>query len=221
MKNPYETGDGDCLIVEDNYPDEIKIFLKEEKKFLESKLPFPHLIEVGCMHGRYLDWCAQHNIQYTGVDVVDRYIKMGEKRLKSAPYNTGLFRFVKMDACEVRKISIEPQSIMLFPFNSFGNMLFPADVARSVIDSGCSFVICSYKTDDYSLKIRSDYYKSSGFSDLVVKTNKMGVTFVSPSKGLNSVAFSPSYIHTVFSKLARPVRQTPIGNIGIAYHYSR
>jgi len=81
----YNSGKGDCLVNSRNYPPEIKSYLQSEKevlKLLSNKLK--GIVEVGCMNGRYVEWALAEEKLYYGIDIIERYIEAGLKRLKKS-----------------------------------------------------------------------------------------------------------------------------------------
>jgi hypothetical protein len=45
----------------------------------EKAEDFDVLVEIGCMHGRALDWSLAHGKRYVGIDITPRYIKEVKK----------------------------------------------------------------------------------------------------------------------------------------------
>src|SRR5215475_13506506 len=64
------------------YPHEIRTFLREEQRILDAlEDSVDLLIEVGCVNGRYLDWAVEKAKQYIGVDMIDRHVQAGQRRV--------------------------------------------------------------------------------------------------------------------------------------------
>ena len=221
-KSFYDSGNGDPLIDAKNYPIEIKRYLRYEKKFLyRLRNEFEVLVEVGCMTGRYLEWSLEYHKKYIGVDIVSRYIKQGKERLKN-------YKLVKPDyqieICSAESIgqfllekclANSSKLLLLFPFNSFGNMKNPEAVIASLSLVNQPFLICSYKTDMRANTARLIYYKRCGYEQTKYERNGTGVHFISV-EGLETTAYHPEYIRSICQKHGMRV-ETEVSGIGAFY----
>ncbi|QDV48486.1 class I SAM-dependent methyltransferase [Gimesia fumaroli] len=215
--NLYQEGVGDSLVQDENYPPGISAYLEDEKIFLESFLPFTKLVEVGCMFGRYLTWCLDSDIQYVGIDVIQRYIEMGEKRVFDEKIHRERVSFIQSDAVYLHNLDLGSECVLFFPFNSFGNMDDYQRVLLSLYKSNLKYIICSYDIGEEANSIRREYYLKCGFSDVTLLSEKRGVKFKS-KYGLKSWAYNPDYIIKIMSDIGIKSNYKMFGKIGIGYY---
>ncbi|MBU3935018.1 class I SAM-dependent methyltransferase [Patescibacteria group bacterium] len=223
-KDFYSNGKGDRLIDPLFYPKAIRLFLEDEQRLLEQLTEsFDLLIEVGCMHGRYLDWAARHGKSYVGIDVVKRYVDAGVKNVGELKLPRDRYRFVLGGAEDIATIirpsdfGVDPgRCLALFPFNSFGNMPMLRPVIRSLAKSSLPFFISSYRISQKATECRRGYYRNCGYRGIKTLRSRRGVRFTSPD-GLSTVAYDPAFLREVFianNTVAKPV---PFSQIGMAY----
>jgi hypothetical protein len=223
-KDFYESGKGDRLIDPFLFPEKIKQFLLYEKRILEALTgSFDLLIEVGCMHGRYLKWAVKNNKCYLGIDIVERYIETGKKIVLGLQLDTNKYRFILGGAENIAKIvkldewDIRPnRCVLFFPFNSFGNMDNPVAVIKSIKKSSLPFLISTYDTNPEANKCREQYYKNCGYIEVSIIQDEKGVRFVS-SDGLSSIAYHKNYLQEVFAINSLKVVAIRFSQIGLAY----
>jgi len=96
----YDSGLGDLLIDPGRYPPSIQDYLYAEAELVESR-QFSLLVEVGCMEGRYLDWCATRHRDYLGIDVVSRYVEAGLERVAASGLDKDRYRLVVYSAADL------------------------------------------------------------------------------------------------------------------------
>lgn len=220
-KDFYESGCGDYLIDFSFFPEEVKDFLLKEELLLSPiEDSFRLLIEVGCMHGRYLGWAVERGKSYIGIDVVHRFIEEGRRRIAEMQLPVS-YQFVEGAAEDiptlipVRRLR-NKKCLLFFPFNSFGNMEDAEPVIAAVKASGLSFLISSYQTTATANACREEYYRRCGYRNIRRTVNDKGVCFYSDD-GLRTVAYHPAYIRRICIKQNVAVRSMPFSFFGIAY----
>lgn len=227
-KDFYSNGRGDRLIDPLFYPKGIKLFLENEEKLLVSLAPFfDLLIEVGCMNGRYLSWAMGYKKAYFGLDIVERYIDAGNKRLGKLKTPKAQCQFVLGSAEDIASI-IRPDDLgvktgrclAFFPFNSFGNMPNPEPVIKSLGESNLPFCISSYRISKKATECRKRYYKNCGYSRIRTSRSRRGVRFSSPD-GLSTIAYDPAFLREMFATNNVDVVSMPFSQIGMAYLSSK
>ena len=219
----YGKGPGNKLIIESNYPNEIKNFLKEEERILtEVMKDFSVLIEVGCMYGRYMHYSILNHFDYFGVDPSMEYISEGNAQKNGLSIATKC-EFIHGSSYDLDKLlewerlEVNPRSSLLFfPFNSFGNMPDYGAVIRSLRKTGASFLISTYSTSLIANHSRRDYYQACSFDLLEMKENYEGVRFQS-KEGLNSIAYHQDFITDIFKSETIQVRVIPFAELGLVY----
>jgi hypothetical protein len=221
----YGSGKGDSLIDPLNYPEEILEYLKTEEELIQELIgQYERLVEIGCMEGRYLDWCVGRGIKYLGIDVVPRYIETGRRKLLDLglfppDYQMEISPAEEVDQVLEQKVINYPheKSLLFFPFNSFGNMENPIAVLESLKRTRQSFLICSYQTTQQANGVRLVYYTNCGFKKIRCFVNEKGIRFAS-DEGLNPIAYFPDYFRTMCHKVGIQVsRQFTFSTIGMAY----
>ncbi len=225
IKDFYDSGNGDYLVESINYPKEIQEYLKKEKALLcKIKECFNCLVEIGCMSGRYLNWCIEEDKGYLGIDVVHRYIEEGKCKILNCELSPLKYQMVVGSAeniCEIvqeNKVSSSYKKILLFfPFNSFGNMSNTQTIIDSLHKTGLIFLICSYQTNLRVNNIRDDYYKNCEYKGIQRIVNRKGVRFIS-KEGLNTIAYEPDYLCECSKKVGITLKMIKFSDIGMAYH---
>jgi len=228
VRDFYESGQGDRLIDPKFYPEEIKRFLSGERHLLNSlNHSFDALIEVGCMHGRYLNWALEQDKIYIGIDIVPRYIKLGRQRIRKIGLSPRRFQFKIGGAEKIHslvnpgRLRVRPRRcILFFPFNSFGNVLDIVPVIVSIRKSKLPFLICSYQTTEAASACRLEYYIRCGYKEICRHIDEKGVYFLSQD-GLRSVAYHPQYTRKIFRAHELSVRISPFSMLGLAYYDER
>ncbi len=205
VRSFYDKGGGDSLVNPSFFSPEVRHFLRTEEAILCSIIDFfDLLIEVGCMHGRYLEWAMEKRKMYVGIDIVARFIEEGRRRVLLAKKSPADYGFVEGNAEKIsqaiffEKLRTEKdRSLLFFPFNSFGNMKSVEAVILSIKSAGAPFLISSYQTTKRANTIRAEYYKRCGQDNLECKADEEGVCFYS-ADGLRSIAYHPSYLQRLF-----------------------
>lgn len=220
----YACGLGDRLLDPKRYPSEIVRYLQEEERIVTTiEDSFDLLIEVGCVYGRYLDWAIAHKKSYIGIDIVERYVEDGRQILTDRQLPTDTFSFIAGDA-EMLAQLIQPdqlpvaphRSLLLFPFNSFGNMSSADRVLQSLRACNLPFMISSYQTTDYANASRYKYYERCEYKDMHMCASAEGVRFTS-SDGLNAIAYRIDYLLNLLGNHQHTARCLCTTNINAVY----
>lgn len=226
-KEFYEEGRGNSLIDPLFFPSEVKDFLKKEELILFSvRDSFDLLIEIGCMHGRYLDWTVAEKKLYIGIDVVVRFIEEGRKKVLKLGLPPVDYQFIKGKAEDIAQLisSERLQSkkigcLLFFPFNSFGNMEDAIPVISALKLSRLPFLISSYQTTEKANTCRKEYYSRCGYKGIRREINEKGVYFYS-ADGLRSVAYHPEHIKKVCETQNLAMATMPFSTLGTVYFSS-
>jgi hypothetical protein len=219
----YGSGLGTRLVDPGNYPPPIQDYLREEERLLATlEDGFATVVEVGCMHGRYLDWAVSRGKSYLGVDPVPHYIRQGRERLPRQAHEPGIRRFVQGTAEEIDRVlrregvTADQRLLLFFPFNSFGQARLPRPIVDALARAGAPFLICSYRTDDRASETRRHYYEACRYSDLRQITDDSGVRFQS-ADGLWSAAYHPSVMDEMFAAAGVRVKSVGFADVGMGY----
>ena len=220
----YIHGLGDRLADPTCHPAGITAFLEEEQRIVNlAQHSFDQLIEVGCMNGRYLDWAIDHRKSYLGIDIVKQYIEEGRQTVIRRALSPQTYQFVIGDAEEIDHVIIEDhlraerdRCLLLFPFNSFGNMEHVEQVLVALRHINLPFFISSYQTTDYAAACRHEYFKRCGYKDICISSTEQGVLFTS-SDGLHSLAYYPEYLLKICREHELAVTATLTSKINVTY----
>lgn len=220
----YESGRGDRLIDPRFFPESIKRFLAGENKLLDGKTPFVDLlVEIGCMHGRYLEWAVQRQKRYIGLDIVQRYLEAGRNAVTKRALPGEMYRFILGGAEDVSKL-VHPSEygvpaercLLWFPFNSFGNTKDPLLVLHELKRAGLPFLISSYQTTAEATVSREQYYRACGYRNIRIVEDSNGVCFRS-SDGLRSMAYHPQHLQHLGAFCGLQITKKPFSQIGVVY----
>ncbi len=219
----YKNNHGANLVERDNFPEEIKIFLKDEKEMisdLQKKNNYDSLLEVGCMDARMFEFAVKLKMNYVGIDVVEDFINKGRKKIEN---NKNKHNSYHISVCSARDLSgikdilSHNSTLALFPFNSFGNMEDVQEIITEIRKFDLDLLISSYQIDEKSTLIRKKYYEMSGFKNLQVLKKRDFIEFTS-CEGLKTRAYSPQYILKILLKNNYDiVAAEKFGHLGMAY----
>lgn len=224
---------GDRLIDSSHYPPEILSYLRNEEQIITRIITdnkYNYFIEVGCMEARSLPLAVSLDIPYYGIDLVDKYImraqnmirtmQKSEEGIKAEVYKVSVYDLANhLKQYPLKSIDLPTHPLIVFPFNSFGNIEDPEKAARAVSNCSSDFLILTYRTDEYSTQLRKTYYQNCGYTGTTTLTDKRGIRFIS-SEGLNTVAYEGSYIRRLFGPNFS-IQEYPIAQIGVGYYGTR
>jgi len=215
----YKNGLGDELINPFNYNSEILLYLEEEKKIIKRLcLQFEVIVECGCMNGRNFELISSFGRKYIGVDIIDRYIHEAQKKYQ----NSKKCLFICGDIINIshilhdRGIPVSDSMVLIFPFNSFGNVLDAQRTLKVLLKDGFNVAIFTYKIDEHTNSVRVDYYNKSGFNSLKKEMSSDVVRFYS-SNGLNSKAYSKDWFSENAKGSKYHFNSVYFSNIGVLY----
>ena len=218
----FGTPVGDQMVDSQRYPDTIKNYLSEEQELLSViSRNFDTIVEVGCMQGRLLKWVAEQRKRYIGIDVEDGYLEAW--KALSSESESSLIEFVLGDAQDLKgslsKLNhpVSPSStILVFPFNSFGNIMDVRKAVSSLASIGMKFILFSYDTTAYANEVRAEYYRSCGLR-AIHKTESDEAVIFSSTEGMKSHAYQSHFLKQCFRQSGVDVTAIPFGKIGVGW----
>lgn len=220
----FETTLADRLMDPECFSAEIKDYLKQETAMVNAIESFIDvLIEVGCMNGRYLDWAIEHKKRYIGIDIVARHIGAGRRAVLERGLPADSCQFLLGNAEEISQL-IPPETLLvdkartllLFPFNCFGNVVNVNRLMESLQRIDLPFFISSYQLTEYATACRFEYYKRCGYREINVFRDEAGVSFSSPD-GLKTTAYHPEHLQQLFSGYGIPIKVISWSSLNLAY----
>lgn len=218
---------GNRLVEQKNYPPEINEFLKLEKKLFKELVKKENckiVVEVGCMDtGFILQETVEAGLSYIGIDVVKELVEELNAIISNSAFDKGTNTAIayNLGVEELSKI-IEKnelnagEALVVFPFNSFGNIPDPEKAVNETCKLGLSMAIFTYKTDPQTTKIREKYYFNCNYKNTKELKEHRGILFQSED-GLMSYAYKESYIKKLLSKRGYEYKLIKFGAIGALY----
>jgi Cys-tRNA synthase (O-phospho-L-seryl-tRNA:Cys-tRNA synthase) len=194
----------------------IRTYLDAESELiLRLSEGYDIIIEACCTKGRYASLARSLHKRYIGIDKAAHHIADAERMFAG---DTATFICDDIGRLEEMMEHLLPAqgSLVVFPFNAFGNLEDAEDMLRSLAARGLPFLICTYTTDTRSEEVRAEYYSKAGFDELVLSGEKSGVRFTD-SCGLDSMAYNEAWFEDMFRKYGIPCKCIPFGEIGVAY----
>ncbi|GAA5020300.1 hypothetical protein GCM10011506_05130 [Marivirga lumbricoides] len=224
MSSIYDNEIGNRLIDSKNYSRAISEFISLERQITCNGISeYSQVIEIGCMHGRLLQFVREQNQRYLGIDYSKKQIDYGTRFFSN--YMGSDCKLIHgnaeclADISELRFLTPEKRSIAIYPFNSFGNINNHLSAINSISRLNVDFIIFTYTCSELANKERALYYYGSGFTDLLISRSAKGVLFESP-EGLSTYSFEESWIKDNFLKNGVKVSVTNFGQIGLAIYKS-
>lgn len=227
----YAEFGGDKLVDSSNYPSEIVEYLYCEEQLIREIMirhAYGYFIEVGCMDARSLWLAVSLNVPYYGIDIVDKYIERARAKISLLRERQPSL-IAEVDNVSVHNLPaylsryfefrggiLHPSPVIIFPFNSFGNIDDPKKASEAVRQCNMDFLILTYKTDDSSTQARNRYYQNCGYTGLFATRDDRGVRFTA-AEGLNTFAYEEFYMKEIFGPGFSLVVHD-ISQVGIAYH---
>jgi len=190
---------GDSLVDSNNYSNDIESYLILEDKMINSILGngnYSCLIEVGCMEGRSIYLAKSHQISYCGIDIVKRYIEKANIAIRESKIEKH-GRAILLSAYDLNSDIIpellDQSCLIYFPFNCFGNIPDFNRLRNVICNINANIFISTYQTNVYAHKVRSDYYKKSGYSEIKCNATDEEVRF-SSKENLNTTAYELNFL---------------------------
>jgi hypothetical protein len=190
---------GQALVDERNYPPAIVDHLIAERAWLKRIIHrggYSAAIEVGCADGGvHLETLLSLNIRYLGIDLVPRLVSILNDRLKHRP-DGARARACVMDARRLSSVKASLRAhkvLVVFPFNSFGNLEDPRTIIAEACGSGFDALILTYRTDPLASRKRLEYYSRCNLARIDKERDSRGVVFLSP-EGLRSYAYHRTWL---------------------------
>ena len=190
----------------------IERFLTAEQKLLQELAgPFGTIVEACCTKGRYAPAFESKN--YIGIYIASHNIQEAEKLHARGT-------FICEDVSKLPEIlenaDLRGVSLLIFPFNAFGNLPDGEGMLRMLHKSGLSFVISTYTTDKISSEARAEYYLAAGIENLVYQNTEEGIRFTDDDC-FDSIAYKIEWFRKAFAQFGMQCRSIPFSEIGIAY----
>ena len=216
--------EGQKLINACLYPDTIKQHLMLEKLKIRDTLKnkkYDAVIEVGCMDGSlHFDVISECDVNYFGIDLINQTIEKFKDKI-SIISSTKFMRAQVLDINQLRVISTEinhiaKKTLVIFPFNSFGNLHSPAEALSEIRYCGYDVCILTYQTNRIAFTEREIYYTNCRYKNLTSDVNQHGALF-SSADGLYSYAYHANFVQNSFQVNQFKFQEEKFGEIGVAY----
>ena len=222
VKAFYRTA-GQRLVVPDYYPAAIREHLAAEEKLVVRLLnagKYTAVIEVGCMHGcLHFPALLQAGVRYLGIDIVPESIIAFQEHLRTRRDTTGLAEARVLDVSELSLIQtdfIGRRVLVVFPFNSFGNLEHPTVALAEVAKCGYDPLILTYRADEVSSAVRAEYYQRCGYTGIQHIVSDQGTCFRAV-EGLCTWAYNRVWLIDQLRTAAFVCEEYSLASVGIAY----
>ena len=219
----YDQGGGEKLIESNCFVPEIEEYLSKERQVIRDIFKghnYSGMLEVGCMNGRNLNIAKELGIEYIGIDLVERFIEEANKKIGNLEINA---RAIKCDVGNLHKIGymLSKSFLVVFPFNSFGNIDEPQRALNAVSKEGLDSLILTYGTDSMTTRVRRNYLENSELGKLQEIITPKGVVFTSVG-GLCSYAYSSDEFARMGSLAGyKKPSEEKFSKIGKSYHFRK
>jgi hypothetical protein len=206
-----------------NYPEEIVSFLNSSRALYAAIIEggYSTVIEAGCMDiGFVFEACVKCGVSYLGIDVVAKLVEDLEERIATRHTSSRIIaKAICQDISNVYSIVSEnhiTNGIVIFPFNSFGNLSNPVSAIKAAAQSVLDIAIFTYGTDNASSQIRRQYYNNCNYSQLFMKKDAKGI-FFSSKEGLYSYAYSKAFLNELLFEFGYKIKTSKFARIGRLY----
>lgn len=214
---------GQKLVVTDYYPSAIRDHLAAEEKLAVELLgggQYTAVIEVGCMHG-CLHFAAllQAGVRYLGIDIVPESISAFREHLRTRRDPTDLAEARVFDVSELSLVKPDftgSRVLVVFPFNSFGNLERPAVALAEVAKCGYDLLILTYRTDEASSVVRAEYYQRCGYTGIQRVVSDRGTCFQS-AEGLCTWAYNQTWLIEQLRTAGFTCEDYSLASVGVGY----
>jgi len=195
-------GIGSRMFFDQYLTNEVSEFLWSEHQLIRELLEwgnFDQLIEGGCGFGRAMQLAIDMRIAYDGCEIVKEWIPVARSRIKDLGLDSNEVRvsFGSVESLEETSLLFtgrpSDSSLILLPFNLFGNLNSPSKCLAGARVLGCAVAIVSFHFDAGTTRLRRQYYENCGFVNLKSEFCSIGTRIVA-SHGLDSLAYKPETI---------------------------
>lgn len=204
VKEFYSENWWDLLIDSSNYPKEIIEFLNEEEQIIKTTLVmwwYDVLFEVWCMSARNLNISQELWIWYFWIDIVEKYIKEAEEKIKKLQISNADVKILSAYEVDYDNVTIEPSEkvLVVFPFNSFWNIDDIEQTLYKMKRLWYDLFISTYWTDKITNSVRYDYYTNCWYTWLKQKDEYNKITFIS-NEWLNTSVYEEEWLIDLLKK---------------------
>lgn len=209
------------LINEENYPKEIVLYLSKEEELIRNVLKqwwYHAMLEIWCMQARNSFIPDSLDLYYWWIDIVERYIIEWEKLIWKNNINWEVKLLSVNDLNNVNTpIKDNKKTLAIFPFNSFWNLLEIKSALINLYNLWYDILISTYLTDDFSNKVREEYYLNCWYRGFIKNENNQYIWYRS-NEWLDSKAYKEKYIKKLLNDIWYTVSGVNFWNIWIWFH---
>jgi SAM-dependent methyltransferase len=181
---------------------EISQFLRDEREFLSKLLAeerYDRIVELGCHAGHNTSWLAERCGSYLGVDVDSGAIERAKRECGGRENVEFVCASVERSLMTLNHEHFE-RSLVLFPFNLFGNFSSVERLLDGLNRSGVDVAMSNFNTKSATTVGRYKYYvRCFGAASLRVYDAEQGVLFKAGNV-FRSIAFSSEYLSNVIRR---------------------
>jgi hypothetical protein len=214
----YANGLGDRLVDDSLLPAAVRDFLAQEERLLaELCRDFDSLVELGSMYRLHLEFAVHNAKNYLGLDVVERYVTEGNRRVAALGLDGSGYKFLVCGIEDMGSVSLPTGRTLAFsPFNCVGNIPDLTGALKGLASSGLPFLLSSYRTDPLATRSREEYYAACGYTGMRIHHDPQGVRFTA-ADGLHTVAYEPNHMLALLAGAGIDADVVHFGDIGACY----
>jgi hypothetical protein len=184
------------------------------------------LIEVGAGSGTYMAEAIGEKLGYIGYEIVPWLAGLGQSRIQAFKNRMpGWEKPLEMKnesafgrgVANLKSSDESRDSLLLLPFNLFGNFHDPVQAAEDFTRRGVGVALSTYGTDHASTAARLEYYRRCGYKGLQPFWTPFGVLITSQD-GLHSYAYHGEVLRSFFGD-PKNVEVRRNGDIGLTYFF--
>ena len=178
----------------------VAAYLRDEMSPLEGDPELDHLFEIGCGSGLHLAWAKARGLRYHGLDLVAWPPDPGGAPAadrEGSPPRRGLHVGSSEDlhALWIAEglLPRRRATVIVFPFNCFGNLARPAKTAAEIARTGARLYLSGFSASPEATALRLEFYARSGYTDLRARAADRG-SLITSAEGLHSWAYAERYL---------------------------
>jgi hypothetical protein len=218
----YSCSTGHEILNSENFPPAIMDFLAGEKDairtiLLGNKNQYDALLEIGCGNARNIELSLDLNLQYYGIDFIEKEITAARHRLKQDNI-IGHLKCISVLDLNHATTPIAPsmRTVCLFPFNVFGNIFEPTRILQIMHTLNYGMLISTYRNDVEKDAI-IHYYEACGLNVTRMIKLDNGTMFIS-KEGFKSIIYNSEYIQHIATQLGLMIDIFEFGLLGKLYY---
>lgn len=222
----YASHLGKEILNHHNYPPDIREYLKCEHQTIHKLLSqnngeqYDALLEIGCANARNLELASTLNLNYFGIDFIEKEIRLAEQKIKEQNITAVVKCMSFMHLTQKNTpVPLHARTICLLPFNLLGNIFDPVKAFKIMRNLGYDMLVSTYRDDVLTDSI-TQYYHTCGLLNIQRTELRNGILFTSLN-GFHSIIYKSHYLKRIATILNFNLSITDFSNIGKLYYFTK